>query len=179
MYIRNRLPRYQKPNADAIEKLSMAIIVDQKRLGGGSHSTMGTVTDISPVLRLLFSRIGKPYVGYANSFSFNDPQGMCSECNGIGRKIGVDPAALVDLSKSLNEGAIIAPGFSQWDTSMYIQDNRFDKDKKLSEFTKDEMEELMYTETQKVTVDVRGQPLQLTYEGVVLRFNRKFINRDI
>ncbi|MEO8956686.1 MAG: excinuclease ABC subunit UvrA, partial [Ktedonobacteraceae bacterium] len=82
MFIRNFLPRYPQPDADAIENLSMAVIVDQKRLGGGSQSTVGTVTDIASVLRLLFSRIGKPYVGSANAFSFNDPQGMCLECNG-------------------------------------------------------------------------------------------------
>src|ERR1700687_4400330 len=77
MFIRTFLPRYPQPDADGIENLSMAVIVDQKRLGGGSHSTVGTVIDIAPVLRLLFSRVGKPYVGYANAFSFNDPQGMC------------------------------------------------------------------------------------------------------
>src|ERR1700688_520868 len=80
MFIRNFLPRYPQPDADAIEKLSMAVIVDQKRLGGGSHSTMGTITDISPLLRLLFSRVGRPYVGHASMFSFNEPQGMCPEC---------------------------------------------------------------------------------------------------
>ena len=83
MFIRNFLPRYPQPDADAIENLSMAVLVDQKRLGGGSHSTVGTVTDIASVLRLLFSRIGQPYVGSANAFSFNGPQGMCLECNGV------------------------------------------------------------------------------------------------
>src|SRR5215831_5629536 len=89
MFIRNMLPRYPQPDADAIENLSMAVLVDQKRLGGGSHSTVGTVTDIASVLRLLFSRIGKPSVGSANAFSFNDQEGMCPECNGQGRAIGV------------------------------------------------------------------------------------------
>src|SRR6267143_6533698 len=77
LFIRNFLPRYPQPDADAIENLTMAVIVDQKRLGGGSHSTVGTVTDIAPILRLLFSRIGKPYVGFANAFSFTAPHGMC------------------------------------------------------------------------------------------------------
>src|SRR6266513_258629 len=77
MFIRNLLPRYPQPDADALEILSMAVFVDKKRLGGSSHSTVGTVTDIASVLRLLFSHIGKPYVGYANAFSFNDPLGMC------------------------------------------------------------------------------------------------------
>nr|WP_246035472.1 hypothetical protein [Dictyobacter kobayashii] len=111
MFIRNFLPRYPQSDADAIENLSMAVLVDQKRLGGGSQSTVGTVTDIAPVLRLLFSRLGKPYVGYANAFSFNDPQGMCLECNGLGRKIGVDLEVLLDTTKSLNEGAVIAPAW--------------------------------------------------------------------
>ena len=85
MFVRNFLPRYPQPDADAIENLSMAVIIDQKRLGGGSHSTVGTVTDIAPLLRVLFSRIGKPSAGYSNSFSFNDPAGMCPECHGIGQ----------------------------------------------------------------------------------------------
>src|SRR5436189_4606964 len=98
MFVRNFLPRYPQPDADAIENLSMAIIVDQKRLGGGSHSTLGTITDIFTVLRLLYSRIGQPYVGNYNVFSFNDPQGLCPECNGIGRKIGVDMELFLDTS---------------------------------------------------------------------------------
>src|SRR5437870_13237428 len=93
MFIRNLLPRYPQPDADAIENLSMAVIVDQKRLGGGSHSTVGTVTDIASVLRLVFSRIGKAYAGYANAVSFNDPQGTCLQCNALGRKAGIGPAA--------------------------------------------------------------------------------------
>ena len=84
MFVRNFLPRYPQPDADAIENLSMAVIIDQKRLGGGSHSTVGTVTDIAPILRVLFSRVGKPHAGYSNSFSFNDPAGMCPQCHGIG-----------------------------------------------------------------------------------------------
>src|ERR1700710_2727173 len=111
MFIRNLLPRFGQPDADAIENLSMAIVVDQKRMGGGSHSTMGTATDISSILRLLFSRVGKPFVGNSNAFSFNDPQGMCPECNGVGRKISVDLATFLDTSKSLKEGAILYPEY--------------------------------------------------------------------
>src|SRR6266542_6924042 len=77
LFVRNFLPRYVQPEADAIENLSMAIIVDQKRLGGGSHSTMGTITDIYSVLRLLYSRVGRPFVCYSNVFSFYDPQALC------------------------------------------------------------------------------------------------------
>src|SRR6202158_1328816 len=103
--VRNFLPRYAQPDSDAIENLSMAIVVDQKRLGGGSHSTVGTITDIYSVLRLLFSRVGHPSVGSAIAFSFNDARGMCPECNGIGRKIGVDLDVFLDTSKSLKGGA--------------------------------------------------------------------------
>src|ERR1039457_1517241 len=85
LFVRNFLPKYPPPEADAIENLSMAVIVDQKRLGGGSHSTVGTATDIATALRLMFSRVGKPAIGNANLFSFNDPSGMCPDCNGMGR----------------------------------------------------------------------------------------------
>ena len=90
----------------------MAIVVDQKRLGGGSHSTVGTITDIYTILRLLFSRIGQPYVGPVNVFGFNDPQGMCPNCNGLGRKLDVDLDKFLDKSKSLNEGAILFPEYA-------------------------------------------------------------------
>src|SRR5215470_3466013 len=174
MFVRNFLPRYPQPDADAIENLSMAVIVDQKRLGGGSHSTVGTVTDIAPVLRLLFSRIGKPYVGNANAFSFNDPQGMCLECKGLGRKIGITPEALIDTTKSLNEGAVIAPGLAGLERDLYGRSGYFDNDKKIAEYTLEERDLLLYSEPHRHT----GLPYN-TYEGLVYKFNRKFIARDI
>jgi len=174
MFIRNFLPRYPQPDADAIENLSMAVIVDQKRLGGGSQSTVGTVTDIASVLRLLFSRIGKPYVGYANGFSFNDPQGMCLECNGLGRKIGITPEALIDTTKSLNEGAVIAPGLAGWESDLYVRSGFFDNDKKIADYTTEELDLLLYSEPRKHT----GLAYN-TYEGLVYKFNRKFVARDI
>src|SRR6266852_8312865 len=139
-FVRNFLPRYPQPDADAIENISMAVIVDQKRLVGGSHSTVGTVTDIASVLRLLFSRAGKPYVGYANAFSFNDPQGMCLECNGLGHKIGITPEALIDKTKSLNEGAVIAPGLAGWESDLYVRSGFFDNDKKIADYTTEELD---------------------------------------
>ena len=109
LFIRGFLPRYPQPDADAIENLSMAVIVDQKRLGGGSHSTVGTITDIYTVLRLLFSRLGKPHAGYANAFSFNDPAGCARSATGSGRKVAVVADDFLDLDKSLNEGAVQVP----------------------------------------------------------------------
>ena len=76
MFVRNFLPKYSQPEADSIENLSMSIVVDQKRMGGGSHSTVGTITDINTILRMMFSRIGQPHVGPTNVFGFNDPQGL-------------------------------------------------------------------------------------------------------
>nr|BBH85318.1 excinuclease ABC subunit A [Thermosporothrix sp. COM3] len=179
MFVRNFLPRYPQPDADAIENLNMAVLVDQKRLGGGSHSTVGTVTDIAPVLRLLFSRIGTPYVGASNVFSFNDPQGMCPECNGTGRKISVDPEAFVDKTKSLNEGAIIAPGLTSWDRDVYISTGFFDNDKKLADYSPEEMHLLLYSEPRKYKLAVGNKEMNATYEGLISKFNRKFATRNM
>jgi len=181
MFIRNFLPRYPQPDADAIENLSMAVIVDQKRLGGGSHSTVGTVTDIASVLRLLFSRVGKPYVGYANAFSFNDPQGMCLECNGLGRKIGADLDKFLDKSKSLNDGAILFPEYAveSWGWSILTQSGLFDNDKKLDDYSEEEMNLLLHSKPYKVKMQVASKPVNMTFEGIVDKFNHKYITRDV
>ncbi len=179
MFIRNLLPRFAQPDADAIENLSMAIVVDQKRLGGGSHSTMGTITDISPVLRLLFSRVGQPFVGYSNVFSFNDAQGMCPECNGIGRKMGVDSATFFDLAKSLNEGAVQVPIFSSWERDSYASSGFFDNDKKLADYSDEEMELLLHGKDLKFKLQIGNGAMNATYAGVIERFNRSYIKRDL
>ncbi len=179
MFVRNFLPRYPQPDADGIENLSMAVIVDQKRLGGGSQSTVGTVTDIASVLRLLFSRLGTPYVGYANAFSFNDPQGMCLECNGLGRKIGIDPEALIDRTKSLNEGAVIAPGLPGWERDLYVRSGLFDNDKKLVDYTAEELDLLLNSGPRKYKLAIGNKEMNATYEGLVFKYNRKFMAKDI
>lgn len=179
MFIRNFLPRFGQPDADAIENLSMAIVVDQKRMGGGSHSTMGTITDIYTALRLLFSRVGQPFVGYSNVFSFNDPQGMCPECNGIGRKMGVDSSTFLDVSKSLNEGAVQVPVFSSWERDSYAASGFFDNDKKLADYTDDEMELLLHGKDLKYKLQVGSGSMNASYQGVIERFNRSYIKRDI
>ncbi|WP_255498798.1 hypothetical protein [Dysgonomonas sp. ZJ709] len=95
-FIRHRLQHYGKPDVDALENLSVAIIVDQKRIEGNARSTVGTITDIYSLLRLIFSRIGKPFVGYSNAFSFNNPQGMCPYCEGLGKVSTIDFDKLID-----------------------------------------------------------------------------------
>ncbi|PYY26129.1 ATP-binding cassette domain-containing protein [Paenibacillus illinoisensis] len=181
MFVRTFLPRVPQPDTDAIENLSMAVIVDQKRLGGGSHSTMGTITDISPILRLLFSRVGQPYVGPVNMFSFNDPQGMCPECNGIGRRLGVDMSKAVDMEKSLNEGALMLPDYAVdgWDWNMVLQSGDFDPDKKLSEYSEAELDLLLYGKARKVKMDFAGKATNITVEGVIEKFTNKYIKQDV
>jgi len=181
MFIRSFLPRYSQPDADAIENLNMPIVVDQKRLGGGSHSTMGTITDIYSVLRRLYSHFGQPYIGHSNVFSFNDPQGMCPECNGIGRKIGVDLDKFLDMSKSLNEGAILFSAYSvdSWDWSFLTQAGLFDNDKKLEDYTEEEMERLLYSPPFKVKTEFAGKSVNLTFEGIIDKFTRKYITHDV
>ena len=181
MFVRNFLPRYTQPEADSIANLSMPVVVDQKRLGGGSHSTVGTITDIAPVLRLLFSRLGDPFVGYSNAFSFNDPQGMCPDCNGLGRKLGVDLELFLDTSKSLNEGAILYPdyGVDKWDWNILANTGEFDMDKKLDDYSDEEMDKLLYSPPYKLKTDIAGKSINLTVEGIIDKFSRKYITKDL
>ncbi len=179
LFIRNFLPKYPQPDADAIENLTMAVVVDQKRLGGGSHSTVGTVTDIQGVLRLLFSRVGKPSAGPAIAYSFNDPRGACTECGGLGRKVGVVSDDFLDLTKSLNQGAIQVPFFGEWENQAYTLSGYFDNDKKLSKFTKDEMQLLLWGKDKKFQVQFGGRNINLTYAGILERIERSYVRRDI
>ncbi len=181
MFVRNFLPKYGQPDADSIENLSMSIVVDQKRMGGGSHSTVGTITDINTLLRLLFSRLGKPHVGSANLFGFNDPQGMCPECNGLGRKLDVDLDKFLDTSKSLNEGAILFSEYAVngWYWGQLISTGLFDPDKKLSKYSKKEMDDLLHSEPMKIKTKVGAKDFNMTFEGIVTRFTNKYIKRDL
>jgi excinuclease UvrABC ATPase subunit len=179
LFIRNFLPKYPQPDADAIENLNMAVIVDQKRLGGGSHSTVGTVTDIYGVLRLLFSRVGKPSAGAAVHYSFNDARGWCPECLGIGKKAGVVSDDFLDMRKSLNEGAVQVPFFGEWEQRAYAASGFFDNDKKLSKFTKQEMELLLHGKDKKFKTKFGDRSINLTYLGIIEKIERSYVRRDI
>lgn len=178
-FIRGFLPRYPQPDADSIENLSMAVIVDQRRLGGGSHSTVGTITDIYSVLRLLFSRLGQPHVGASYYFSFNDPNGMCPECSGLGKKMTVAKDKVIDMSKSLNEGAIIAPFFATWEQNVYKGSGYFDNDKKLSDYTPEELDLLLHGKDRKIKMNVGDNTMNLSYNGVIEKITQSYIKRDI
>jgi len=179
MFIRNRLPRISQPEADAIENLSTSIVIDQKRLGGNSRSTMGTITDISAVMRLLFSRLGRPHAGFSNAFSFNDPAGMCPECNGLGKKVEIDLEKFLDPTKSLNEGAILFPLYAvgTWYWKAYTFSGMLDNDKKLEDYSDEEMHTLLYGKGSYES-NYNGMVFDTKYEGLVDKFNRLYIQKD-
>jgi excinuclease UvrABC ATPase subunit len=180
MFLRNFMPRWPQPEADSIENLSMAVVVDQKKMGGGSTSTVGTITDISPVLRMLFSRVGKPHIGFSNAFSFNDPAGMCPDCNGLGRKMTVLTETFLDLDKSLNEGAVTVPFWGNWERDAYKSSGFFDNDKKLRDYNAEEMDLLMHGKDRKFKLRVgEGGGFNVTYQGVVEKIEAKYIRRDL
>lgn len=179
-FARNRLPRYGQPDADAIENLSTAIIINQRQLGGNARSTVGTITDIYSLLRLLFSRVGTPWVGYSNTFSFNDPSGMCPDCEGIGRRLQVDLKALLDTSKSLNEGAIRHPAFAVngWFWKLYANSGLFDNDKKLADYTDRERHTFLYGTEGKVALDWKGGQINSNFEGLMNKFDRLYLRKE-
>ncbi|CAM4483749.1 MAG: excinuclease ABC subunit UvrA [Paenibacillus macerans] len=179
-FIRNRLPKFKQPDTDAIENLSPAIVIDQRRLGGNSRSTVGTITDIYSILRLLYSRVGMPFVGYSHVFSFNDPAGMCPDCQGLGKKMELDIGKIFDKSKSLNEGAILFPVFAvgSWYLKTYTLSGLFDNDKKLADYSEQEWDMLLYGKGKKIKLPSKGGPIQSDYEGVVPKFQRLYIQRD-
>jgi len=198
-FVRNRLPRHERPKFEFVENLTPAIIVDQKPVGGGARSTVGTMTEVNPVLRVLFSRCAEPSAGLSHQYSFNDPQGMCPGCQGLGRTVRLDTDKLLDESKSLNEGAIRHPAFAvgtnYW--KRYAEVTRydgpagpawedaellFDPDKPLRDYSPEERELLLYGagfRTQRPHRPHGGQgPASIAvndFEGLVPRFTRRFI----
>ncbi|HSH81425.1 MAG TPA: excinuclease ABC subunit UvrA [Herpetosiphonaceae bacterium] len=175
-FVQGFLPHYGQPDVDGIEHLNAPIIIDQKRVGGGSRSTAGTYTDIAVLLRLLFSRVGQPYVGPAYAFSFNTPQGMCPECEGIGKTVQLDLEKFLDPGKSLNGGAILHPEFkvSKWMWKMYPLSGLFDNDKPIKDYSDEELHALLYGADVKVSWGEFGSK----YEGLVERFTRMYIKKD-
>ncbi|WP_071146916.1 ATP-binding cassette domain-containing protein [Bacteroides ihuae] len=179
-FIRHRLQQYGKPDVDSLENLSVAIIVNQKKIEGNARSTVGTITDIYPLLRLFFSRIGKPFVGHSTSFSFNNPQGMCSCCEGLGKTSIVNLDKLIDKERSLNEGAIRFPTFEidGWRWTRYVYSGLFDNDKKIKDYTEEEWHNLVYANDLKLTNPDSRFPKTGIYEGILPRFERSFFKKE-
>jgi excinuclease UvrABC ATPase subunit len=178
-FVRNFLPSSARPAVDLIEHLPATIAVDQRPLTGGPRSTVGTITDIAPLLRLLFSRAGEPFVGYADAFSFNMPAGMCPECEGIGEVTDIDMAAFLDTSKSLNSGALLAPTFKvgSRDWHLFAASGRLDPDKPVAGYSVQELDDLLHATSGTVPVDVGGKRVNLAYEGAVVKFRRRYLDQ--
>jgi excinuclease UvrABC ATPase subunit len=176
-FIRNRLPRYEKPEADQIENLSPAIVVDQKPIGGNARSTVGTATDIYSIVRVLFSRIGRPSAGMATMYSFNTPEGACPKCEGLGRTVQPDLDRFFDTSKSLRSGALLFPLFNvggpQW--TMLTRAGLLDTGKALASYTDSEWRTLLYG----VDASDPRAGTSTAYEGIIDRFTRLYLNRDL
>ncbi|MDY7090603.1 MAG: excinuclease ABC subunit UvrA [Actinomycetota bacterium] len=202
-FLQNFMPSMARPDVDVLDGLTTAILVDQERMGGDVRSTVGTATDANAMLRILFSRLGKPYVGSPQAFSFNIASvsgagavtlhkggrevkerrsfsllgGMCPRCEGRGQVNDIDLSQLYDEEKSLNEGAITIPGYSMegWYGRIFRGVGYFDPDKPIKKFTKKEMDDLLYREATKVKIE----GINLTYLGLVPNIKKSYLSKDI
>ncbi|MEU2255258.1 excinuclease ABC subunit UvrA [Nocardia xishanensis] len=179
-FVLNFLPRYERPHAEAIENLTAPVIIDQQPVGGGPRSTVGTMTDIYSMVRAMFARFGSPSAGFVYNYSFNVPQGMCPDCDGLGMTVRADPERLVDRGKSLNEGAILLPGYGvgSGDWQLYGNSGRFDPDKKLADYTEAEYQDFLYGSGGKVELTFAKGTWKAEYEGLAAKFTRTRLQRD-
>ena len=201
-FLQGFMPALSRPEVDLLEGLTTAIIVDQERMGSNPRSTVGTATDANAMLRILFSRLGRPHIGSPNAYSFNVPSvkasgaitverggktksekatfnrlgGMCSRCEGMGSVTDFDLSALYDESASLNEGALTIPGYSMdgWYGRIFSGAG-FDMGKPIVKFTERELQKLLYGEPTKIKVD----GVNLTYEGVIPKIQRSMLSKDV
>jgi excinuclease UvrABC ATPase subunit len=198
-FVQGFMPTLARPEVDVLEGLTTAIIVDQERMGADARSTVGTVTDANAMLRILFSRLGKPHIGSPQAFSFNVASvqasgvrkkgdgkservnfsrtgGMCPNCEGRGSVSDFDLSQLYDDGKSLNEGALTIPGYSMdgWYGRIFRGCGFFDPDKPIRKFTKKELGALLHKEPTKIEVD----GVNLTYEGLIPTIQKKFLAKD-
>jgi excinuclease ABC A subunit len=179
-FARKRLPKISKPDLDEIENLSTAIVIDQKRLGTTLRSTVGTVTEIYTYLRLLYSRAGEPFIGFSDSYSFNNPQGMCPTCQGLGKEMVIDVEQIIDREKSVHDGAVIYPGFKRGGYFWRIMTSCgfFDPNKPVKEFTEQELFNLLYMEAATFTGTHNGADYQTSHEGVITKLRKTFADHD-
>ncbi|MEU4391954.1 excinuclease ABC subunit UvrA [Kribbella sp. NPDC023855] len=202
-FVQGFMPTLARPDVDVLEGLTTAIIVDQERMGSDPRSTVGTATDANAMLRILFSRLGKPHIGSAQAFSFNVASisgagavtlskggqqtkerrefsitgGMCPRCEGRGSVTDFDLTALYDASKTINEGALTIPGYSMdgWQGRILRGCGFFDCDKPISKFTKKELQALLYKEPTKIKVE----GINLTYQGLIPQIQKSFLAKDV
>jgi excinuclease ABC A subunit len=175
-FVQGFMPSLARPDVDSLRNLSAAIIVDQERIGANARSTVGTATDAHTMLRIMFSRIGTPHVGPASTFSFNRAEGMCPDCEGLGKIPQIDVDELVDRERSLNEGAITVPGFAvdTWYWQLMAHSGFFDPDLKLKDYTPAQWEDFLHKPATKVKIGAHN----LTYEGLVTKVRRIYLAKD-
>ena len=168
-WVRGRLPKYEKPHVEFIDNLTASVIIDQSRISGNARSTVGTISDMYASLRLLFSRIGEPYVGPASYFSFNNPNGMCKTCSGIGKILDLDIEQVIDPEKSFNEGMLNLPAFGvgNYYWKMYAGSGLYSLDKKWKDYTEEERNLLLYGSRTK-----NGEREHKRIEGIKNQFQR-------
>ncbi|EHL96460.1 putative excinuclease ABC, A subunit [Lentilactobacillus parafarraginis F0439] len=173
------LPKYGQPHVKQIDHLPVAIVVEQKRIGKNARSTLATYTGIYSLIRLLFSRAGKPFVGYSDTFSFNLPQGMYPTCQGLGYVDDIDAKALIDPNKSLNQGAItfVSFGPDTWRWRRYAYSGLFDNDKPIKDYSKKQLDLLLYAPQQRLHNAPEKWPRTALYEGVIPRIRRSIIGK--
>lgn len=185
LYVRNQMPRYERPHADLMQHLSPVVVVEQKPVGGNSRSTVGTYMDIHPLIRLLFSRIGSPPIGSATDFSSQSSFGKCPECNGYGEVIAPDLNKIINLNKSLREYAVkfkpLSP--SGWQGRWMMTGGLFDPDKPIKDYSKEKYDLLIYgpPEGERVFAPfhTKDGPHDHEWDGLLPRFTRLYINRDV
>jgi len=179
-FVRGFLPALSRPAVDAVEHLPAVITVDQRRLRGGARSTVGTITDIAPLLRLLFSRAGEPLVPHVDAFSFNLPAGMCPACEGLGEATVVDLDAFLDRSRSLEGGAlrceVFAVGSRNW--QILAGSGRFDLRRPVAEYSEAELHDLLHADDGVVAMEFQGQAYNASYEGALTKFRRLYLDQD-
>ena len=180
-FVQNYLPKYGRPHVGQIENLPVAIVIDQKKPAPNLRSTVGTYTDMYTLLRLLFSRAGQPFVGYSDTFSFNHPQGRCPRCDGLGEITELDVHKLVDFDKCLNDPGVIhyvafEPG--QWRWIRYANSGLFDLNKKIRDYSEEELELFLNSPQIRLKNPPPGWPKTAKYEGLVHRMYRSVLNSE-
>ena len=179
-FARSRLPKYDQADYDSIENLSPVILLEQKRIVGNSRSNVGTLSEISAFLRLLFSRIGSPEIGMSNHFSPNSPEGMCPKCGGVGSINDLDINGIIDWNKSLKQGAILFPDFKvnslAW--KLIVNSGFFDMDKPLKEYSEKEKEILFHADGLKFKLSEGEQGFDANFNGIITKINRGFLKKD-
>ncbi len=179
-FARARLPKLSRPDVDEIKNLSTPIVIDQKKMGSNLRSTVGTATELSTYIRLLYSRIGQPFINQPSfAFSFNHPEGMCQCCHGLGKVVHIDEDSFLDREKSLREGAILHPFYKKnsYMLKELIQYGIFDNDKPLREWSKEELHKLLYSEPIELSKEQTGLTYRRFHEGIITKIERSVMEK--